>query len=459
VGSRVPAPPRLTRIDIEPPGVMRPVADLLDSPEIGTRGRGWIDPAGREIVGGGGAVAASSPDPAADLDYRGALHAGEVAWAVWDDWADEILTLQGNTFRLHDRQSLEKLRVVETYGIGGAMDKHRKHVVVLVPGADELSIERFVVNHAPEADAGPDQVLECEADLMATATLDGRGTRDRDSPPGTWEDIVSWSWREGERELGTEPVVTVGFGLGRHEVSLEVVDASGAAGSDETVVEVVDTQAPVGGITYPETGACFGPADVPVVVTDDYADRCDPAIERRWIPSGPSIAGHGDHAVTVQAEDRSANVAEATVLFTIDLLAPVASWSPLPPDLVLPAPLEFSTTDEDGAAGEPVHEWLELDGCRVYDGFEDGDRDGRLVDEAILLDRELLCRAWRRCGTSRWPAAHLRISAEDCGGNVGFDELVAPWPMALVPEQCGQGGESPAPPLGAPGPPGMAPGP
>ncbi len=438
VGSRVPAPPRVTRIDVDPSGRMYPVSVLFDTPEISTLGRGWFVSDGSRFIGGGGAVVTSSDDPAADLAFQGGLRARQVAHAIWDPWAGEILALQGNSLRLHDGETLETLRVVELWSPGGALVKQRKNVVVLEPDVDELLIQRFEINHVPEADAGEDQVLECEADLAARGTLDGRGTRDRDSPPGTTEDIVAWSWREGDVELGTTPVVTTSFALGRHDVTLTVTDASDARDDDDVIVEVVDTIAPSGGVAFPASGACFGPGALPVVIEDDFADACDPAIARTWSPAGPIVEAHGDHVVTVTATDRAGNEASDVASFTVDRIAPEVAWVPLPPRLVLPVRLEFTATDDDGAFGDPVHEWIEVDGCRVYDGFEDGDGDGRLVDETILLDDALLCRVYVRCGKTQWPAARLRVTAEDCGGNRGSDEVVAPWPLAIVPDRCRQ---------------------
>lgn len=96
------------------------------------------------------------------------------------------------------------------------------------------------VNRTPAASAGVDLQLEC-AGASCPVILDGRGSTDPDSTPGTQDDIALYRWYEGygtvgQQLLGTGKEAVVTLSLGTHNVTLEITDQSGAIGTDTVAV-------------------------------------------------------------------------------------------------------------------------------------------------------------------------------------------------------------------------------
>lgn len=291
-------------------------------------------------------------------------------------------------------------------------------------------------NAPPVADSGAPQTLEC-TDGGAVAVLDGSGSSD---PDGV-SDIVSYEWSQDGAAFATGVTVEHTFPLGQHSVELEVEDTAGQSDTDSTEVGVQDTLAPAGRIVFPSSAECFGPADTPVVVTDDFTDRCAASLTRSYSPGpGPEYSEHGDYPLTLQVSDPSENAASAEVAFTIDLVTPVVEFVGDVRQLAFPTsvafPELFATGDADGAAGGIVHEVLLVDDCTLYDGDSYGDRDGLLSDEQLDLDRQALCELAERCGTRRWQDPVVEARATDCGGNTAAASFVLPGGHQLVDGAC-----------------------
>jgi hypothetical protein len=116
------------------------------------------------------------------------------------------------------------------------------HTVVLTvtdnegaTGTDNVTItvEAFVGNQAPTADAGPDQtVTDADNNGDEDVTLDGSASADAD---GT---IASYSWTENSVEIATGETPVVNFAVGAHTVTLTVTDDEGATGTDDVVITV-----------------------------------------------------------------------------------------------------------------------------------------------------------------------------------------------------------------------------
>jgi N-acetylneuraminic acid mutarotase len=296
-------------------------------------------------------------------------------------------------------------------------------------------------NSPPRADAGDDHVLECTGERRATAMLDGSRSTDPDSTAGTNDDIVTFEWNEDAVGVAAGEVAAVPFALGTHAVTLTVTDSAGATDNDEVSVEVRDTLAPVGSMTFPAPGQCFGPPALPVTVTDDFADRCDPQLARAYRPQGgPAYTAHGDVSLLLTVTDSSANEAADERSFTIDLVPPVVTILGPPQHPTAPGgppfALIFVSADDDAASGGPVREVVLLDDCTLYDGSLYGDGDGLLSDESLVMDDAALCRAVRLCHRREWQNPVISVAAWDCGGNRGEAGRVVPGSFRVPSSRC-----------------------
>lgn len=104
-------------------------------------------------------------------------------------------------------------------------------------------------NVPPVAAAGHDAEYECGSPAGAWVVLDGSGSADADSTPGTNDDIVLFEWFEGfglpEQELlGLGEVLELELSLGVHAITLRVTDSFGDTDTDELELTVVDTTPP-----------------------------------------------------------------------------------------------------------------------------------------------------------------------------------------------------------------------
>lgn len=315
------------------------------------------------------------------------------------------------------------------------------------PAMIQYRITDVAANEMPIADAGEDMTAECSGGGSTEVVLDGSGSSDANSTPGTNDDIVSFVWTEEVNptlilELGEGEMLVASFEVGVHYVTLTVTDSRGEISEDLVIVEVVDTIAPEGSITAPEDGACFGPDDLPVVVEDDFSDTCSDDLTRTYEPGpGPEYSEHGDYDVTLTVTDPSGNSASDSVTFTIDTEAPVVeiTWpqggayinpSSLPVDLFV------STNDDDGVEGGVTAERIYIEDCLVYDGMTYGDGDGLLTDENIEFSVTELCRLNEMCGWGDLNRPVMRVEADDCGGNVGESTFQWHGSIHLIPGEC-----------------------
>lgn len=103
--------------------------------------------------------------------------------------------------------------------------------------------------HAPQAQAGPDQVVECASPSGTTVTLDGSASTDADSTPGSNDDIELFRWYENfgtpaQSLIGAGEIVGVALSAGAHAVTLQVTDRSGLQSTDDLMVTIQDTAPP-----------------------------------------------------------------------------------------------------------------------------------------------------------------------------------------------------------------------
>jgi predicted nucleic acid-binding Zn-ribbon protein len=110
---------------------------------------------------------------------------------------------------------------------------------VLLLGGGDPRCELFlpdgwspVVNRAPVAQAGPDQVVFAGPAGTAIVTLNGSGSTDPDGDPVA----LQWSGEFGQA-AGTSPAIELPAGI--HRISLRAQDPQGLASTDEVLVAVV----------------------------------------------------------------------------------------------------------------------------------------------------------------------------------------------------------------------------
>jgi len=315
------------------------------------------------------------------------------------------------------------------------------------PAMIQYRITDIATNEMPVADAGEDITAECSGGGSVDVTLDGSGSTDSNSIPGTNDDIVSFVWTEEINptlimEIGEGEILVATFDVGSHFVTLTVTDSRGEVSQDLMIIEVVDTIAPDGSITAPEDGVCVGPDDLPVVVEDDFSDICSDDLTRTYDPGpGPEYTEHGDYDVTLTVTDPSGNSASDSVSFTIDTVAPSVEITY--PDKgayinpsSLPIDLFLAISDDDGSEGGVLVERLYLEDCLIYDGTTYGDGDGLLTDENLEFSVQELCRLNEMCGWGDLIQPVLRAEAEDCGGNVGTDTYQWHGSIQLIPGEC-----------------------
>ncbi|MHC4085003.1 MAG: LamG-like jellyroll fold domain-containing protein [Planctomycetota bacterium] len=118
-------------------------------------------------------------------------------------------------------------------------------------GISVVDMGSYELNHVPVADAGPDQTVEAQAPWGATVTLDGSGSSDTDSTPGTNDDIVYFDWYKIDPcdpnvdvFLGSGQIIDCNLSMGEHIILLEVIDKSGAYDTNEVTIIVQDTTPP-----------------------------------------------------------------------------------------------------------------------------------------------------------------------------------------------------------------------
>jgi len=166
--------------------------------------------------------------------------------------------------------------------------------------------------------------VECDRPLAGGVRLDGSGSLDEDSNPGTADDIVSYEWllidAEGARRpLGPGSVLGTALPLGESRVVLRVTDAAGEAAETEAPLVVRDTAPPA--MSLAALPAVLWPPDhrlVPVRLHWQAIDICDPAPDVRLVQSTSSepddAPGAGDGHTTDDVGAATIAAAEGLVM-------------------------------------------------------------------------------------------------------------------------------------------------
>jgi len=221
-------------------------------------------------------------------------------------------------------------------GVGNPLDgPHR----IAVDGSGNVYLSGYLSDNAfkigetptnmpPVADAGPDQLVEATSSDGASITLDGSGSTDPDSTPGTNNDIEFFDWYEGATLLGSGETINYTFPLGSHTVTLVVTDFLGETDSDEVVIVVQDTTPPEITIVAPEQYGFYAEGDLVLDFSayDLVSGNIEPPDLLGTLTdaagfSGPVAPGDepdiGVYTLVVSAVDEAGNEAEETVYFVV----------------------------------------------------------------------------------------------------------------------------------------------
>jgi hypothetical protein len=309
-------------------------------------------------------------------------------------------------------------------------------------------------NRSPVADAGPDQILECDGSGQATASLDGSGSSDPDSTAGTNDDIVAYAWTAAGQTLATSATASVSLALGVHDVTLTVTDRAGATGSDVALVNVQDTVPP--SITCPASVRveCQAAGSAGVAVPRaTAADSCSGTISivNDHNAGGADASGAyslGTTVVTFTARDGAGNVASCTTSVTVGDTTPPVVTVRATPDVLWPpnhkmVPVRFTVFAVDACDPSPALVLESVassepdDAPGGWDGATTGDIQGAAAGAA---DVDVLLRAERDSrGPGRTYTARYRLT--DASGNVavGVGTVAVPHDRRRPPPQTGRG--------------------
>lgn len=113
-------------------------------------------------------------------------------------------------------------------------------------GAEVLAINRTC---GPVAAIAGATDVECQSPAGATVSLDGSGSSDVTSTPGTNDSLTIFEWfgdygSPAQRSLGTSAQLTVDLPIGEHALTLVVTNRFGDVGTETVQVSVQDSVAP-----------------------------------------------------------------------------------------------------------------------------------------------------------------------------------------------------------------------
>ena len=199
---------------------------------------------------------------------------------------------------------------------------------------DNQRVQKFGPPSAtpPTANAGPDQTVEC-AGATTPVMLDGSAST---AGSGT---INSYSWSEGSNPLGTGATLSVSLPAGSHTITLTVTDTGGGTDTDDVVVNIADTVAPVIQVNgdNPMTVECH------TTFTDPGATATDTCAGSVPVNSSGTVDANtpGTYEIQYTASDGSHTATATRTVNVVDTTPPAISC---PADIVVTLPPNSSAT-------------------------------------------------------------------------------------------------------------------
>lgn len=250
----------------------------------------------------------NNESPAASAGPDKTLHIGELA--IFDGAAssDSDGTIVSYIWDFGDGETGSGFRVEHLYKSKGIFA-----VTLTVTdnygaiGSDTTTVE--VINSAPVANAGPDQIIE-GVGLATSFTLNGLGSVDPDG------DALIYSWADATSNVGEGEIVTLSRALGNYAFTLTVTDPEGLSSSDFVNISIRDTTPPA--ITAPAnlTVNELDPTGTPVNIGQPtVSDNCDP--NPTIVNDAPALFTVGIRTVTWRATDSAGNTAVAQQTVTV----------------------------------------------------------------------------------------------------------------------------------------------
>ena len=169
-------------------------------------------------------------------------------------------------------------------------------------------------NNPPVAEA---VVPNGEFSYTESVTLNGSGSMDPDQDP------LTHIWREGSAILGTGPVLTRNFAIGRHNVAL-TVDDGGSGSSANVSFDVVNR--PPTAVIKTLTKTSFSPKENVGLDGSLSADHENADLAYEWkegaktLGTGPRLSrqfSEGKHTVTLVVTDEKGRSSEASATFSV----------------------------------------------------------------------------------------------------------------------------------------------
>jgi hypothetical protein len=251
----------LYRYDIPTEGGVYYRWSSLDLGDHWIRGTAWPSPLGDVLVTrAGDSFSAAGATREEDMIYQGSVSDRVIEDLFFDADSGRATSFESSgcssshspCIREVTIRDLPTLEATETFPVeypGRFIGATRRAIfVVTESGGASTPLERISRNVPPVADAGFARAFECDGG-GAVAVLDGSGSHDGNSRPGSRDDIVSFTWwrdRGGPEEelLGEGEVVEVSLPLGASVMTLEVADREGETATSTVTHQVADTLPP-----------------------------------------------------------------------------------------------------------------------------------------------------------------------------------------------------------------------
>ncbi|HZN02587.1 MAG TPA: thrombospondin type 3 repeat-containing protein, partial [Candidatus Polarisedimenticolia bacterium] len=334
---------------------------------------------------------------------------------------------------------------------------------------------RLIFNQPPVAVFQAPASVECTSHAGGAVALNGTGSSDPDSTPGTANDIALYQWIEnpgtpGEIALGTGASLGVTLPRGTHALGLRVTDTVGDASLATGTVVVVDTAAPSLSVT-PGATTLWPPNHHlrPVAFGWQAADACDPAPvvtllsatsgepdDAAGLDDGDTVgdvagaqAGTPDAALMLRAERSRAGSGRS---YAIAYRALDASGNSVTTPAAVGVPIASGPDPEPlvirlqpGASpGTARLDWDAVPGATGYDVIAADRSSVGVVDRVLTLGTvRVLATGTTSLFVIETPAtplppvggAHLYfVQSRTATGGVGYGTESAPWPR--LPTSC-----------------------